>query len=81
MTHPDKQHHKYTGAQFANRWRRIKHGAFTGHMCPSCDDPLFVDRTGGQSTARCYGCGYDTTLGVLGAIEDRDEYLQEGDQS
>lgn len=72
MTHPDKQYHRYTGGQFANRWRRIKHGELTGHMCPNCDDPLWVDRTGRNSRARCCGCGYSTTLGALGAIEDRE---------
>lgn len=77
MTHPDPQYHLYTCGEFANRWRRARHGDHTGHMCPHCDDPLWVDRTDRQSAARCYGCGYTTTLVALGAIEDREEYLAE----
>jgi len=75
MTHPDPKHHKYTCGDFANRWRHTKHGEFTGHMCPRCDDPLWVDRTDRKSFARCYGCGYNTTLGYLGGVENREEYL------
>ena len=52
-----------------NRWKRLRHGDDTGHLCERCDSMLCVDRFGGGMRARCNACGAVEQLAVLGSFE------------
>lgn len=53
-----------------NRWRHAHHGDDTGHACPDCGEPMFIEITRERRMAKCYACQRTVRLIDLSALED-----------